>query len=449
MRTDSSVSFWMLLAATVAVPHSLAAQAFPGFESVEARVGAYVPDNADPGFGASIDVGLGYLGSPAVRTLAGFNYFTAHVDRASGTSTVGGDITGVGGRLGVRLDPFGAMRFAPYLAATITAHRVDAEAENPANQDLLDDVYGGFLVGAGLGVGGAYAFDETGRYGVTAELRRVFVTDVAHWAGEVGIRVVPRGREAYTRVFAPAPIAEPSGQTNEALLAAEREAERLRAESQRNAQLTQAERMRAQQEVDALRQRADTLELARQREAEARAAAEREATAARAQAEAAALRAREAQERAEAAERQFYDALLDLDRLIANVTEIRESERGLSVVLGQGLFASGQSTLSPQARTELGRIAAVLAQFPAREIVVAGHTDAAGTEVANQRLSELRAEAVRAALIAQGLNPARVTMVGYGEAQPIADNTTPAGRAQNRRVEMLIVGARRPAVTPR
>jgi outer membrane protein OmpA-like peptidoglycan-associated protein len=69
--------------------------------------------------------------------------------------------------------------------------------------------------------------------------------------------------------------------------------------------------------------------------------------------------------------------------------------------------------------------------------------------VTNQRLSEQRAEAVRAALIAQGLNPARVTMVGYGEGQPVADNETPAGRAQNRRVEMLIVGARRPAVTPR
>ncbi|MBA2244411.1 MAG: OmpA family protein, partial [Gemmatimonadetes bacterium] len=149
--------------------------------------------------------------------------------------------------------------------------------------------------------------------------------------------------------------------------------------------------------------------------------------------------------RAAAAEQRLYSALLDLDRLIANITEIRETERGLVVVLGQGLFASGQSALSPRAREEVRQIATVLTQFPEQRIAVEGHTDSVGSETANQRLSEQRAESVRAALIAEGIDPGRVEMVGYGQSRPIADNATADGRAQNRRVEIVIVGARRPA----
>src|SRR5690606_34293994 len=109
-------------------------------------------------------------------------------------------------------------------------------------------------------------------------------------------------------------------------------------------------------------------------EATARARAETEAARARAEAEAAQAAARAAQERATAAEQRAYEALLDLDRLIGNITAIRETERGLVVVLGQGLFAVGQSALSAQARSEVGRIAAVLQQFPERRIAVEGNT---------------------------------------------------------------------------
>ena len=148
------------------------------------------------------------------------------------------------------------------------------------------------------------------------------------------------------------------------------------------------------------------------------------------------------------AERKRYRALLDLDRLISDVTEIKETERGLSIVLGQGLFASGQYRLSERARTQVGTIAAVLAQYEERRISVEGHTDAAGGELANQRLSELRAEAVRAAVIARGVEPGGIDMAGYGEGTPVADNDTPEGRAQNRRVEIILVGARRPVEPP-
>ncbi|HEV2146439.1 MAG TPA: OmpA family protein, partial [Longimicrobiaceae bacterium] len=171
----------------------------------------------------------------------------------------------------------------------------------------------------------------------------------------------------------------------------------------------------------------------------------RAAAEAAAREEAAARAAREAQQRTAEAERRLYESLLDLDRLIANVTGIQETERGLAVVVGQGLFATGQSSLSPRARDEVGRIAAVLQQFPEHRISVEGHTDAVGSEVANQRLSEQRAASVRAALIAEGVDPARVDAVGYGESRPVVGNATPAERAQNRRVEIVILGARRPA----
>jgi outer membrane protein OmpA-like peptidoglycan-associated protein len=116
----------------------------------------------------------------------------------------------------------------------------------------------------------------------------------------------------------------------------------------------------------------------------------------------------------------------------------------LSVVLGEGLFAVGQSDLSPAARDEVGRIAAVLMQFPQHTISVEGHTDSTGSLELNQRLSEQRANAVRAALVSHGIDSGRVHMLGHGPSLPIADNTTPAGRAQNRRVEIVILGARRP-----
>jgi outer membrane protein OmpA-like peptidoglycan-associated protein len=103
------------------------------------------------------------------------------------------------------------------------------------------------------------------------------------------------------------------------------------------------------------------------------------------------------------------------------------------------LFDSGSSTLKAGAYQEINRVAQVLTQYPETRIQVAGHTDSDGSEAFNQDLSVRRAEAVRNALVAQGVSAARISTIGFGESQPIADNATAAGKQLNRRVVITIV----------
>ncbi|RNC69190.1 MAG: OmpA family protein [Desulfuromonadales bacterium] len=102
------------------------------------------------------------------------------------------------------------------------------------------------------------------------------------------------------------------------------------------------------------------------------------------------------------------------------------------------LFPVNSAILQPGASDELTRVARVLNQYPDTTILIAGHTDSTGSETYNQKLSEQRAVAVKTALSARGVAPARMTTVGFGESKPVADNTTDAGRVLNRRVEITI-----------
>lgn len=428
------VGVGLLLAAA---PPSVA-QRFPAFGGIEGRAGAVFPSNASTGISASADVDLGYVGSPVLRTIVGGNFFRADTERGTGD----GSFSAVGGRLGLRFDPLGAGRFTPYVLAAVTGHNVSSDIPGDEQYERL---LGGFVVGASVAGGLTYALDEAERLAFVAEGRRVFVNNIAHWGVELGIRLTPLGRRAYAAAPRRLDLYRDDrrdGRAVDAAVAAERaraEAERARLEAEaRRARGEVAQQTEvARREADEAQRRAQELEADRQREVQARQAAEAEAADARAQAEAAERRAAEAEGR-------LLGALQDLDRLINNVTSVRETERGLVVTLGQGLFASGQASLSAQTRAEVGRIAAVLTQYPDRNLLLEGHTDSVGSEVNNQNLSERRAEAVRAALIAEGIDPSRVSAVGYGQTRPIASNATAAGRAQNRRVEIVIPGARRP-----
>lgn len=111
----------------------------------------------------------------------------------------------------------------------------------------------------------------------------------------------------------------------------------------------------------------------------------------------------------------------------------------------EALFDFDQSTLKPQGKAALDQLLSHLTGMDLEVIVTVGHTDAVGSDAYNQKLSQRRAEAVKAYLVTQGVETNRVYTEGKGETQPVADNTTAAGRAKNRRVTVEVVGTRKVA----
>jgi outer membrane protein OmpA-like peptidoglycan-associated protein len=140
----------------------------------------------------------------------------------------------------------------------------------------------------------------------------------------------------------------------------------------------------------------------------------------------------------EAAEGREHDALQKLAQAAA--LSVKEEPRGTVIVLpGSVLFTSGEYALTGEAQQKLGMIADTLTpQARSHDIVVEGHTDSKGTPTSNQVLSENRARAVMDYLIARGVPAGSITSVGIGQARPVADNATAEGRANNRRVEIII-----------
>lgn len=168
-------------------------------------------------------------------------------------------------------------------------------------------------------------------------------------------------------------------------------------------------------------------------------AAERaKAEKARADAEAAEARARaaEANKSAESANAMREKLRGQLNSVLAT----SETARGLIVNMSDVLFATGKYTLKPQTQISLAKVAGILQSYPGLKLQVEGYTDNTGSDMFNQKLSENRADAVRSFLIAQGVSPNNITSTGYGESNPVADNSTSAGRAKNRRVQLVVSG---------
>jgi len=136
---------------------------------------------------------------------------------------------------------------------------------------------------------------------------------------------------------------------------------------------------------------------------------------------------------ADAAQQQAVELQKQLELLQAKPTD-----RGLVLMLGDTLFATGKAELKPGARENLDRLTAFLIEYPERTAAIEGYTDSAGSEEYNLELSQRRADSVKGYLVGQGVKTTRLSAAGRGEDAPVADNASVAGRQQNRRVEVII-----------
>jgi outer membrane protein OmpA-like peptidoglycan-associated protein len=205
--------------------------------------------------------------------------------------------------------------------------------------------------------------------------------------------------------------------------------------AQAQAQADEDARRRAEAEraeAEAQRQQADALALQQQAQAQ------------QAQAQAAAAAAQQA---ANEADRQRQEAIRQKEemrqRLLAQLNQVlqtRDTARGLIVSMPDVLFAFNQHTLKPDARERLARISGIVLAYPDLKLEIDGYTDAIGSDEYNQTLSDKRAEAVRDYLVNSGVSMNNVVARGLGKSDPVADNSTAAGRQLNRRVEMIVSG---------
>lgn len=118
--------------------------------------------------------------------------------------------------------------------------------------------------------------------------------------------------------------------------------------------------------------------------------------------------------------------------------QAEKTDRGMVMTLGDVLFETGKADLMPGAMNTINRLAQFMRQYSDKKLQIEGHTDSIGSASFNLRLSEDRANAVRTALLAEGVSNSRMETIGFGMGRPVATNATAEGRQRNRRVEIVI-----------
>jgi outer membrane protein OmpA-like peptidoglycan-associated protein len=235
-------------------------------------------------------------------------------------------------------------------------------------------------------------------------------------------------REAAAKAQADAAAA---AQQQEAI--AEQQAELQKAQAERDAANAAAAQAQAQAAQAAAEAQAEQQRLAAQQAQDAAAAAQAQA----AQAAAAALAAQQAAAQAEAEKQQLRATLLEQFNKILPTTD---TPQGLQVNMADVLFAFGKFDLKPAAREALAKLSGIVLSHPGLKLAIDGYTDSVGSDAFNQTLSEKRAQGVSDYLVSQGIDAGDVTATGFGKDNPVASNSTAAGRQQNRRVEIIISG---------
>ena len=224
-------------------------------------------------------------------------------------------------------------------------------------------------------------------------------------------------------------------------------------QSAEDARIITIRKIKAEDDAAQLKAKQDAEEAARQSQAaaaQAQAEAQQQA-AQRAQADAAAKdaeeRARKAREAQAAAEQATQQAAQQTEQMrerlrqqLNQVLQTTETARGLVMNMSDVLFDFNKYTLKPEAREKLAKVSGILLAYPGLKVQVEGYTDNIGSDEYNQKLSEERAGGVRDYLVSQSVKDSNVTSAGYGKSNPVADNSTNAGRAQNRRVQLVVSG---------
>ncbi len=257
---------------------------------------------------------------------------------------------------------------------------------------------------------------------------------------------------------------------NQRLTAAQNALERARADTAR-AELTPTELERADQAVrraerewrdDDDKSEVDHLALLAQRQVDLavatgqrrqteraieQAARERDAIqleASRRQTDSAQAQVNTAQMQATTAQMQAQQERQRADQLASRLRELqaKETDRGLVVTFSDVLFDVGRAELRPGALARVDQLAAVMREYPERNVLIEGFTDSTGSQSTNQELSERRAMSVRQALVMRGVDPKRVVARGHADRYPVADNSSASGRQQNRRVEAVLSDAK-------
>ena len=157
-------------------------------------------------------------------------------------------------------------------------------------------------------------------------------------------------------------------------------------------------------------------------------------------------RAREAQNAQAQADRARAEAAATQAQLASAQQQLadlqaKQTDRGMVVTLGDVLFDTGQATLKPGADLAVSRLGTYLSANPHTKVLIEGHTDSRGSDTYNEALSERRANSVATALESRGIPADQVQTAGRGKSFPVASNDTPAGRQQNRRVEIVFSDA--------
>jgi len=239
--------------------------------------------------------------------------------------------------------------------------------------------------------------------------------------------------------------------------AARKRAEDAEAEAQRQQQEAATQQRAAAQAQAAAQQAEATAQTEAQQRQEAD-AARTAAEQAKAQADEARQQADQARQQAEAAQQQAAQQAQAADqarqqaeaqtaqlraRLLQQLNQVlqtRDTARGLIVSMPDVLFDTGKANLRPAARERLAKVAGILLAYPDIRVEIDGYTDSTGTLAFNEKLSQERAAGVESYLAQEGVAGTSMTTQGFGPSDPIASNSTSAGRQQNRRVEMVVSG---------